>query len=391
MLTSSSLRSSSPSDRICPALGAWSRAVSASLRRVCSPGALLPPSGGAGTHSKHFLPERKASRRTYRESVRSHTSIQTISGRHGCCIVNKKFREGVEELVGRSHCSQWPKSEVRILRSIFSYKRIPPRSQLHSGHTMPPDRNYRTRQEPVSCDFCRRKKLKCDRTPSCSNCQARSITCVYQGAQTKPHVAFAPHATNEAGLRAENALIKERLQRLEQAVFGRSDGHQAGESTSENRSAPMKGFGNIDLALSNRAETDHIKVHSADSRWLETAGSLGSTSLPPLRGTPTIHSVNSLSEISRVLFSDQVNSRILLPSRVETWKLFKSYEDHLDALQHIIYVPHIQRAIDELYNAMDAGKMPQWSSAALILAITASIAGYWGPYGLCLAYFDTRF
>ncbi|KAI7000126.1 hypothetical protein KC360_g751 [Hortaea werneckii] len=27
---------------------------------------------------------------------------------------------------------------------------------------------------------------------------------------------------------------------------------------------------------------------------------------------------------------------------------------------------------------MDAGKMPQWSSAALILAITASIAGYWG-------------
>ncbi|RMZ08299.1 hypothetical protein D0860_04709 [Hortaea werneckii] len=243
---------------------------------------------------------------------------------------------------------------------------------------MPPDRTHRTRQEPVSCDFCRRKKLKCDRTPSCSNCQARSITCIYQGSLTKPHVAVAPYATSEAGLRAENTLIKERLQRLEQAVFGQSDGNQAADSTFESQPAPVKGPRSTDLASSNRAETDNIKVHSADSRWLETAGSLGSTSLPPLRGAPTIFCVDSLSEISRVVYSDQINNQILLPSRVETWKLFKSYEDHLDALQHIIYVPHIQRAIDELHNAMDAGKMPQWSSAALILAITASIAGYWG-------------
>ncbi|RMY33538.1 hypothetical protein D0866_05859 [Hortaea werneckii] len=144
------------------------------------------------------------------------------------------------------------------------------------------------------------------------------------------------------------------------------------------RLAPVEGLGNTSLASTNRAETENIKANSADSRWLETAGSLGSISLPPLRGAPKIVCVNSLSEISRIVSLDQINNLILLPSRVETWKLFKSYEDHLDALQHIIYVPHIQRAIEELYNAVDAGKLPQWSSAALILAITASIAGYWG-------------
>ncbi|RMY94351.1 hypothetical protein D0862_09000 [Hortaea werneckii] len=198
------------------------------------------------------------------------------------------------------------------------------------------------------------------------------------GVQTKPHVAVAPYATSEAELRAENTSIKERLQRLEQAVFGRPDDIQTADSALESRSASVEGLQNTGLVSSNYAETENIKANSADSRWLETAGSLGSISLPPLRGAPAITCVNSLSEISRIVSSDQIKNLILLPSRVETWNLFKSYEDHLDALQHIIYVPHIQRAIEELYNAMDAGKLPQWSSAALILAITASIAGYYG-------------
>lgn len=33
------------------------------------------------------------------------------------------------------------------------------------------------RQEPVSCHFCQKKKLKCDRGAPCSNCQARKLLC----------------------------------------------------------------------------------------------------------------------------------------------------------------------------------------------------------------------
>jgi hypothetical protein len=33
------------------------------------------------------------------------------------------------------------------------------------------------RQDPVSCEFCRRKKLKCDRVDPCSNCRARKLVC----------------------------------------------------------------------------------------------------------------------------------------------------------------------------------------------------------------------
>jgi len=34
------------------------------------------------------------------------------------------------------------------------------------------------RQNPVSCQFCRSKKLRCDRAQPCANCFARRISCV---------------------------------------------------------------------------------------------------------------------------------------------------------------------------------------------------------------------
>lgn len=34
------------------------------------------------------------------------------------------------------------------------------------------------RQNPVSCQFCRSKKLRCDRAQPCANCFARHISCV---------------------------------------------------------------------------------------------------------------------------------------------------------------------------------------------------------------------
>lgn len=46
------------------------------------------------------------------------------------------------------------------------------------------DKSYR-RQEPVSCEFCRKKKLKCDRGAPCSNCSARKIACSSSAGELK--------------------------------------------------------------------------------------------------------------------------------------------------------------------------------------------------------------
>ena len=41
------------------------------------------------------------------------------------------------------------------------------------------------RQEPVSCFWCRKKKLKCDRCHPCSNCRARKLACSFSSGPGK--------------------------------------------------------------------------------------------------------------------------------------------------------------------------------------------------------------
>jgi hypothetical protein len=64
----------------------------------------------------------------------------------------------------------------------------------------------RRRQECVSCQFCRSKKLKCDRQFPCSNCRARRLICassgrtseLSEGAANSSQAASASPATCEA-------------------------------------------------------------------------------------------------------------------------------------------------------------------------------------------------
>ncbi|KAA8647846.1 hypothetical protein EYZ11_003618 [Aspergillus tanneri] len=64
------------------------------------------------------------------------------------------------------------------------------------------------RQPRTSCDFCRVKKLKCDRQQPCSSCAARGVKCVGQS---------TPPLTNPASDANQDLLL--RVRRLEQAVF----------------------------------------------------------------------------------------------------------------------------------------------------------------------------
>lgn len=38
---------------------------------------------------------------------------------------------------------------------------------------------------PMSCQLCRSKKLRCDRSEPCSNCALRKVECVYSGKSSK--------------------------------------------------------------------------------------------------------------------------------------------------------------------------------------------------------------
>lgn len=63
----------------------------------------------------------------------------------------------------------------------------------------------RARPDPVSCQSCRSKKLRCNRVQPCSNCSARGIACTF----------LVPPQRQQNGSSATTSSNSELLQRIE--------------------------------------------------------------------------------------------------------------------------------------------------------------------------------
>ena len=120
---------------------------------------------------------------------------------------------------------------------------------------MPPERTSRPRQEPVSCQFCRTKKLKCNRDQPCQNCLARGIECERKG-------RLPANRVQHTSVSVENADILARLQRLEDIVL-RSKRAESSIGTEPPQRAQS-------VASSKVSERE--KAHKADAEWLESVG-----------------------------------------------------------------------------------------------------------------------
>jgi hypothetical protein len=113
-------------------------------------------------------------------------------------------------------------------------------------------RAKRPRQDPVSCQFCRQKKLKCNRQQPCSNCVARGINCETATSQSSRQ-SEPPTAS------VENSAILARLQRLEDIVLGAGKTALVSSSAISHRSPSA-------LPADQQEEEE---AHKVDSHWLE--------------------------------------------------------------------------------------------------------------------------
>lgn len=111
----------------------------------------------------------------------------------------------------------------------------------------------RTRQDPVSCTFCRVKKLKCSREHPCSNCKARGVTCSFQ---VSPINGGTP-----APAASENADILNRLQRLEALVLlGNSNAKETYQNQSQLDSTPDSDQISASYSEAARSRDRHAKA-----------------------------------------------------------------------------------------------------------------------------------
>ena len=118
---------------------------------------------------------------------------------------------------------------------------------------MPKDeRTHGPRQRPVSCRFCRVRKLRCDREAPCSSCVSRGIRC-----DLVQHTSSSPH-----GIGTTEIELLERIRKLEEAIRDQGDRHI--ESLKQD---PASNNDHTEKAYTLNPSTE-IKGLDSDAAWL---------------------------------------------------------------------------------------------------------------------------
>ncbi len=247
---------------------------------------------------------------------------------------------------------------------------------------MPPERTPR-RQDPASCESCRKKKLRCDRKSPCNNCKTRSISCIFLGGRPQADDGARYEATGNHHA-AESAAIKARLCRLEDAVFRTA--HVAPFEASHSLTSGLPTADQVGVGSPRK-----VQDYNEDSRRLEDVHSRGGVPLPQVAKSLLPRIVN-LSTLTASITSAVPPAELLLPQREETNQFVVCYVEHPDALQHIIHVPSVRRRFDFLYDVLENRRSDTVSGGllALLLAVLAQTAGFWALGNLENSFFASR-
>lgn len=123
---------------------------------------------------------------------------------------------------------------------------------------MPKDQQqHGSRQRPVSCRFCRSRKLRCSREAPCSNCVSRRIHCDLED------VARPPAKTANA---SESELL-ERIRKLEALVDGQKSGTPATTGSTRQNSENDDGLVQQTQKTIIDPQNEHL---DNDVAWLES-------------------------------------------------------------------------------------------------------------------------
>ncbi|KIX07653.1 uncharacterized protein Z518_02306 [Rhinocladiella mackenziei CBS 650.93] len=217
----------------------------------------------------------------------------------------------------------------------------------------------RPRQDPVSCQFCRSKKLKCNRQQPCSNCATRGLAC--EG-QFQPYSRQTPASSH-----TDNVSILARLKRLEDIVIGSSNStpHVAQPKIHSPR-ASLSPDPEYEEAVHNLEGTG-----TSEDSWI----SLSSKGFE--FGISSTHQISINYGIFQNVPDQLSHCRpatkwYSLPRKEEAVLLMDHYVKYLDGLQHVVYIPTVRRIMDSIYANLEKGLPVIHSHVALLLSIFAS-------------------
>ncbi|KAF5597533.1 zinc finger transcription factor YRR1 [Fusarium pseudocircinatum] len=253
------------------------------------------------------------------------------------------------------------------------------------------------RQRPVSCNFCRVRKLRCSREFPCSNCTSRGVQCQAQDPPRAPGPSSRPVSKRAGGgvsggvsgsgsggggsggggggpsSAGKEADILSRLERLEALLAERNKGTDSNSNSRTISSAPSSVEGS-DVASRTQLEPlqplpINVQNLTADALWLE------SSCLGP-KPSPSCYIFQNSSVPSGFLSLEPTRC-IWLPQRHETKVLVHKYTSVITFMHHVVHIPSLYKLVDEVYDAVEKGTQVSLCSVLLMLAVCTNVTYAW--------------
>ncbi|KAI0974089.1 fungal-specific transcription factor domain-containing protein [Xylaria arbuscula] len=227
-------------------------------------------------------------------------------------------------------------------------------------------RTRKGRQEPLSCQLCRSKKLRCNRAQPCSNCESRNVACHF----------LVPPPRSLSGRTPETHLdteIIDRIERLESIVLPQG-AHAERHSESQ-------------IALHPYSED---ATQDRDLHLLENVG-VREDSLISSLSNDLAFTIRSLDSIVGSLDNSQHlappyeerlgKTLITLPPYTTAVVLFDCFETNVDHMCRILSLPVVRSLMKSFYSQINQNKPVAPGQAALLLALFALSVFFYQPAG----------
>ncbi|KNB15323.1 hypothetical protein FOXG_21297 [Fusarium oxysporum f. sp. lycopersici 4287] len=262
------------------------------------------------------------------------------------------------------------------------------------------------RQRPVSCNFCRVRKLRCSREFPCSNCTSRGVQCQAQDPPRATAPSSRPISKRAGGgvsggggggggpsSAGREADILTRLERLEALLAERNKETDSNPNSRTISSAPSSVEGS-DVASRTQLEPlqplpINVQNLTADALWLESSclGPKPSESVLVDNIVFRICPIRSIAQPSCYIFQNssvpsgflslEPTRCIWLPQRHETKVLVHKYTSVITFMHHVIHTPSLYKLVDEVYDAVEKGTHVSLCSVFLMLAVCANVTYAW--------------
>lgn len=294
----------------------------------------------------------------------------------------------------------------------------------------------RGRQPPISCSFCRARKLRCNQPRPCTNCVSRGRICdptnnnhsatEQQDSNTNnthnttsittikgtppPQLRYQQqlrsptHHARHDSLAAEIQEPKGRAQLSESRANESSNSPDAVSSrphhrhhdhhyfsnltpTTPSRSATSPAAANTPASLSSISSLSSIPLGQSEHvlAYLEDV-SRGRNELPVANDsleTPMVFAVKSIHSIpeapTHVSQLGRATRCIYLPRHAETLVLLDLYVSEISYIQHVLYLPSLPQLVDTVYGQIEDHGSVTSGLVVLLLSIIATATHVWSP------------